>query len=309
MISIPPYLAPGDTIGVVCPAGFMPADKSATCIEVLQQWGYRVKVGKTVGHQFHYFSGTDAERIADLQEMLDDDSVKAILCARGGYGLSRIIDTLDFMQFERQPKWVIGFSDVTVLHAHIHEQLKIATLHAPMAGAFNEGGHENEFVQSLRTALAGQPGDYSCAVHPFNNIGTAKGQLIGGNLSLIAHLVGSRSSFNTRRKILFLEDIGEYIYNIDRMMIQLKRSGMLEGLAGLIIGGFTELKDTLFPFGQEVESILHDHVKNHDYPICFGFPVSHERANYALKEGLEHTLVVGHQKVNLAESTIIKSAI
>lgn len=302
MIRVPSYLSPGDTIGVVCPAGFMPADKSATCLSVLQSWGYRVKVGKTVGHQFHYFSGTDAERTADLQEMLDDVSVKAILCARGGYGLSRIIDALDFTIFEQHPKWLVGFSDVTILHAHIHEQLKIATLHAPMAGAFNEGGYENEFVQSLKAALAGKPGDYSCAVHPFNKTGIAKGQLIGGNLSLIAHLVGSRSSFHTKGKILFIEDIGEYIYNIDRMMIQLKRSGMLDGLAGLIIGGFTELKDTLFPFGQEADEILRDHVRPFDYPVCFGFPVSHAKANYALKEGVEYELRVGTGKVTLTEN-------
>jgi muramoyltetrapeptide carboxypeptidase len=301
MIKVPAYLKKGDTIGIVCPSGFMPREKAATCIDVLQQWGYKVVIGKTLGSQFHYFSGTDAERLADLQWMVDDASVKAILCGRGGYGMSRIIDQLDFKQFKKNPKWLIGFSDITVLHAHVYRKLNIATLHAPMAAAFNDGEYEKEFVQSLRKALKGTASNYSCAPHSLNRNGKAEGELIGGNLSLVAHLLGSESSFQTKGKILFLEDVGEYIYNVDRMMIQLKRAGMLEQLSGLMIGGFTEMKDTTTPFGTDVLSAIHAHIKEYNYPVCFDFPVSHEKNNYALKVGVKHQLTVSKNKTVLKE--------
>ncbi|MDE3235952.1 MAG: LD-carboxypeptidase [Bacteroidota bacterium] len=301
MITIPPYLKKGDTIAIVCPSGYMPFEKAKTCIEVLQQWGYKVKIGKTLGSQFHYFSGTDDERLQDLQEMLDDNMVNAVLCARGGYGLSRIIDAIDFKKFKKKPKWIIGFSDITLLHAHIYQKLKIATLHAPMAAAFNDGGSENEFVQSLKKALRGVSAKYACDVHVLNRSGKASGALVGGNLSLLAHSIGSVSAYQTKNAILFLEDVGEYIYNVDRMMIQLKRSGMLQNLAGLIIGGFTEMKDTVIPFGEEVLSVIHHHVKEYAYPVCFDFPVSHATNNYALKIGVEYELNVGSKKVELKE--------
>jgi muramoyltetrapeptide carboxypeptidase len=299
MVTIPPYLKKGDTIGIVCPSGFMPYEKAATCIEVLQQWGYKIKTGKTLGSRFHYFSGTDKERLQDLQNMMDDAEVKAVLCGRGGYGMSRIIDELDFKKFRKNPKWLIGFSDITVLHAHVYRQFNIATLHAPMAAAFNDGEFEKEYVQSLRKALKGTAANYNCAPHSLNRNGKAEGELVGGNLSLVAHLVGSRSSFNTKGKILFLEDVGEYIYNVDRMMIQLKRNGMLNDLAGLIIGGFTEMKDTVAPFGTDVLTTIHSHIKEYAYPVCFDFPVSHDKNNYALKVGVKHELTITKTKVNL----------
>ncbi len=301
MIKIPPYLQKGDTIGIVCPAGFMPYERAATCIEVLQQWGYEVKVGQTLGNQFHYFAGTDAERAADLQAMLDDTTIKAILCGRGGYGLSRIIDVLDFARFKKNPKWIIGFSDVTILHAHLSNHLKIASLHAPMAAAFNDGAYEEIFVQSLRKALEGTLADYDCLPHTLNREGVAEGELTGGNLSIVAHLVGSVSCLNTKGRILFLEDVGEYLYNIDRMLIQLKRSGMLDNLAGLIIGGFTDMKDTLIPYGKEVHTIIREHVQAYTYPVCFDFPVSHGKRNYALKPGVKHRLTVSKKKTTLKE--------
>jgi muramoyltetrapeptide carboxypeptidase len=301
MATLPPYLKKGDTIAVVCPSGFMPYEKAATCINVLQQWGYKVKTGKTLGGQFHYFSGTDEERLQDLQTMMDDPDVNAILFGRGGYGMSRIIDQVDFKKFRKSPKWLIGFSDITVLHAHIYRQFNIATLHAPMAAAFNDGESDNEFIQSLRKALKGSAANYSCAPHKLNRNGKTEGELVGGNLSLVAHIIGSRSSFNTKGKILFLEDVGEYIYNIDRMMIQLKRNGMLDGLAGLIVGGFTEIKDTITPFGSDAQEVIHSHIKEFSYPVCFDFPVSHDKNNYALKVGVKHGLVVGKVKTTLKE--------
>ncbi len=299
---IPPYLKQGDTIGIVCPAGYMPSEKAQTCIEVLQQWGFKVKTGKTLGNQFHYFSGTDEERLQDLQQMLDDAEVKAILCGRGGYGLSRMIDHINFKKFEKHPKWIIGFSDITILHAHIVQNYKIATLHAPMAAAFNDEGYNNQYVQSLRTALTGEPAKYSHLPHAFNTTGECEGRLVGGNLALVAHLVGSSSIYNTKNKILFLEDVGEYVYNVDRMMIQLKRSGMFEKLAGCIIGGFTDMKDTTTPFGQDVYDVIKFHLKDYDYPVCFQFPVSHEKENYALKVGVKYQLQVTANAVLLNES-------
>ncbi|HRH61107.1 MAG TPA: LD-carboxypeptidase, partial [Chitinophagaceae bacterium] len=268
----PPYLQKGDTIGMICPSGFMKVGKAKTCIETLQQWGYKVKVGKTLGNQFHYFSGTDDERLNDLQQMLNDDEVKAVFCARGGYGMSRIIDRIDFRRFRKNPKWIIGFSDITLLHAHVYSKFHIVSLHAPMASAFNDDGAKNEFVLSLKNALGGKNANYNCAAHALNRNGKATGKLIGGNLSLLAHSIGSASEIKTAKHILFLEDVGEYLYNVDRMMLQLKRSGKLDKLAGLIIGGFTEMKDTTIPFGQEVSEIIFDKVREYDYPVCFDFP-------------------------------------
>jgi len=302
MIKIPPYLKKGDTIGLVCPAGFMPVERISECIRVLNEdWGFTTKVGSTIGKQYHYFSGTDEERIEDFQHMLDDDTVKAILCARGGYGLSRIIDKIDFRKFKSNPKWIIGFSDITVLHSHIYRNYGISTLHAPMANAFNDDGYKNEFVQSLRHALEGKKIKYQVPQHEFNRKGEAIGELVGGNLALLAHLVGTDSDVKTKGRILFLEDVGEYLYNIDRMMYQLKRSGKLDKLAGLVIGGFTDMKDTEKPFGQTVFEIIRDAIAEYDYPVCFDFPVSHGERNYALKVGAGYKLKVGKTKVVLEE--------
>ena len=301
MIKQPPYLKKGDTIGIVCPAGYMPAAKAQTCIATLQQWGFKVKVGKTLGNRFNYFSGTDEERLDDLQQMLDDKNVQAILCGRGGYGLSRIIDKINFAAFKKNPKWIIGYSDITVLHAHLYTKLKTASLHSPMAAAFNDGGAKTEFVQSLKKAVTGKKTSYTCAPHHLNRKGIAEGELIGGNLALVCHLIGSADEFDTRNKILFLEDVGEYIYNIDRMFMQLKRTGKLDKLAGLIIGGFTDLKDTTIPFGQNVYDLIFDKVAEYNYPVCFDFPVSHSEKNYALKVGVMHALNAGKANTKLVE--------
>jgi muramoyltetrapeptide carboxypeptidase len=299
---LPPYLQPNDTIAITCPAGYLPLEKAVTCIETLQAWGYRVQVGATLGAPSeNYFSGTDDQRLAELQQMLDNPEIKAILCGRGGYGLTRIIDRIDLSRFKKEPKWIIGFSDITVLHTHIWSGHKIATLHAPMASAFNDGGADNEYVRSLRQALSGKTSTYSCLPHPFNRPGKVTGRLVGGNLSLLAHLTGTPSDIKTKGKILFLEDVGEYRYNIDRMFYQLKRSGKLDRLAGLILGGFTEIKDTTRPFGATVEEIIRDIVAEYDYPVCFGFPVSHEKENYALKIGVRHTLDVGPHQTSLTD--------
>lgn len=310
---IPPYLKKNDTIGLLCPAGYMSLEKVNACIETLQRWGFRVKVGKTVGGgSSNYFSGPDNERLAELQDMMDDQNIRAILCARGGYGTGRIIEQVNFKKFTKHPKWIIGFSDITVLLSHLWSNYRIASLHAPMAAAFNDepgsGNSEedkNKYVQSLNYALTGEHSNYTAEGHPFNRGGSARGRLIGGNLSLLAHLTGTSSAINTKNKILFIEDIGEYIYNVDRMMHQLQRSGALHRLAGLIVGKFSDMKDTERPFGQTTEEVIRDRVSKYDYPVCFNFPVSHETENFALKVGVVHTLTV-NGNVSLKESASSK---
>ncbi|MGB4843815.1 MAG: LD-carboxypeptidase [Ferruginibacter sp.] len=300
MIKIPPYLKKGDTIGITCPAGYMVAEKAQTCINTLQSWGFEVMVGKTLGSKSKtYFSGTDEQRRDEMQAMLDDENINAILCGRGGYGIGRIIDQLDFTKFKKKPKWIIGFSDVTVLHSHLFKKVKVASLHSPMAAAFNDG--ENEYIRSFQNAIKGKKAKYSCKPHPLNKNGMATGQLVGGNLSLLAHLTGTPDDINTQNKILFIEDIGEQLYNVDRMLYQLKRSGKLKSLAGLIIGGFTDMEDTERPFGKKINAVINDIIAEYNYPVCFGFPVSHNKENYALKVGVEYTLKITKTKTLLTE--------
>jgi muramoyltetrapeptide carboxypeptidase len=303
MIKTPPYLKKGDTIGIVCPAGYMAMEKVTECIRVLQEeWGYKVKVGKTVGsNSSNYFSGSDEERLEDFQAMLDDDDVHAVLCARGGYGMGRIIDNVSFKKFKRQPKWIIGYSDITILHTHLYSNYYISSLHAPMAAAFNDGGSTSPYVQSLKNALEGKWARYSCEPNDLNRTGEAIGELVGGNLALLSHIVGTDSDIKARGRILFIEDVGEYLYNIDRMLYQLKRSGKLAKIAGLIVGGFTDMKDTDRPFGKPIYELINDVVKEYNYPVCFGFPVSHGKENYALKIGAGYKLKVGKTKVLLEE--------
>lgn len=303
-MKIPPYLQKGDTIGIVAPAGYMAPEKMQACIETLDHWGFTVEMGTTTHSQSsNYFSGTDEERLTDLQAMMDNKNIKAILCARGGYGLSRIIDQLSFKAFKKDPKWIIGFSDITVLQAHLVSQYEIASLHAPMAAAFNEDPEQNPYVRSVCQALLGESLEYGCSAHAFNRTGTATAPLVGGNLCMLAHLVGSDSDVKTKNRILFLEDVGEYLYNIDRMMLQLKRAGKLNRLAGLVVGGFTDLKDTDRPYGKAVYDIIQEHVAEYDYPVCFGFPVSHNKENFALKIGAEYKLEVKADHVTLCDQS------
>ena len=295
---IPPALKKNDTIGIVCPSGFMEKTKAATCIETLMQWGFQVKIGKTLGQQFHYFSGTDEERIADFQSMIDDDKIHAILCGRGGYGLSRIIDKIDFRPLKKNPKWIIGYSDITLLHCHLNKKLKIASLHAPMAAAFNDGA-DTVYIQSLRNALLCKKSNYRIENHPFNHSGKAEGELIGGNLSLLVNAIGTPSDPNMKDKILFIEEVGEYIYTADRMVQQLKRAGWLKQLKGLLIGSFSEMKDTTIPFGQTIYEVISDAVAEYHFPIGFNFPVGHTPENFAMKCGVKHSLTIDKQGITL----------
>ena len=299
-IKAPGFLQKGDIIGITCPAGYLEPAKAKQCIQTLQQWGFEVWVGNTLkGKSKNYFSATDEERTNELQAMLDAPEIKAILCGRGGYGISRIIDRLDFKQFKKHPKWLIGFSDITLLHCHIHQQCKITSIHAPMASAFNEG--KNKYLVSLHDSLIGKLHSYEIKKHRMNRVGKAEGLLVGGNLSLIVHTIGSPSELKTKNKILFIEDIGEHIYQIDRMMMQLKRSGLLKNLAGLVVGHFSDTKDTARPFGKTVCQLIAEHVSEYSFPVCFGFPVGHEKENLALKIGATYTLKVEKNKVKISE--------
>jgi muramoyltetrapeptide carboxypeptidase len=280
----------------------MHAEKAAACIRSLQDWGYEVMIGKTLGSQSeNYFSGTDEERTDELQAMLDDKSIHAILFGRGGYGMGRIIDKLDLTKFKKNPKWLIGFSDITLLHCHLLSKLKMASIHGPMAAAFNNREQFDEYPGSLRNLLQGEKATYSCAPHEFNKPGKASGILAGGNLALLAHVTGTPSDLETKNRILFIEDTGEYLYNVDRMLYQLKRSGKFDKLAGLVIGGFTDMKDTERPFGKTLTQVIREVTDEYDFPVCFNFPVSHGKENVALKIGATYQLKISDKKTILKE--------
>lgn len=296
-LKIPPYLVPGDSIGITCPAGYITAEQIAPSVLQMESWGLNVVIGATVGARDHSFGGTDQERLSDLQQMLDDPNIKAIMCARGGYGAVRIVDQLNFKAFRARPKWLIGFSDITILHCHINSNYRVATIHSKMCNSFPDDWALAEPIQistinSIAQALKGEQMSYTAAYNNANRMGTAYGELIGGNLRCIENIAGSDSEIETDGKILFVEDTGEYLYSIDRMFFNLKRSGKLANLRGLIIGGFKLRADEDDSFGQSLSDIVLQKVAEYDYPVCFDFPVGHQKANFALKCGVKHRLEV-----------------
>lgn len=291
----PEFLKKGDKIGIVACARKISKEELQPAIDILQNWGLEVVLGKNVFNAEHQFSGTDEERAADLQSMLDDTSIKAVISARGGYGTVRIIDKLNFSTFKKHPKWIIGYSDITVLHSHIHN-MGIQTLHATMPINFKVN---EEATETLRKSLFGEKIHYSFEPHALNKNGKAEGILVGGNLSLLYALCGSNSDIDTKGKILFIEDLDEYLYHIDRMMMNLKRSGKLSGLTGLIVGGMSDMKDNAVPFGKTAEAIILDAVKEYNYPVCFHFPCGHIDRNLAIILGkkVELTLENGYSEI------------
>ena len=281
----PTYLKKGDTIMIVAPAGFVPdSTEIEPGIALAKSWGLEVIVGNNAFKKHNHFAGTDAERQSDLQYALDNINIKAIWCSRGGYGTVRIIDQIDFTAFEQHPKWVVGFSDITTLHSTIHN-LGIATIHATMPGGMKRASDEAK--QTLYKALFGYSYDLEIPTNPLNKMGNAKGVLIGGNLSILNSMIGSFSEVNMNGKILFIEDVGEDLYRVDRMMYTLKRTGALKNLKGLIVGDFDYdvEKDTLF--GGTHREIILNVVKDYNFPVLFDFPAGHVRDNRALIFGKE----------------------
>ncbi len=307
-VTTPPYLKPGDAVGICCPAGFITAEEIKPALLKLNEWGFNSRVGETIGKKDFTFGGTDDERLKDLQQMLDDKAIKAILFARGGYGGVRIIDRLDFKKFKRDPKWIIGFSDATVFHSHLNENYRIASIHSKMCNSFpadwnNAEPAQKETIEAIYKCLRGEKMKYLFAPNEKNKTGLAVGELIGGNLKTLESLAGSASDIHTKDKILFVEDTGEYLYSIDRMFWNLKRSGKLDKLKGLIIGGFKiKPDDAGEAFGKTLEEIVLEKVSEYRYPVCFDFPVGHQKNNFALKCGITHTLGVHLNECRLSEA-------
>jgi len=297
----PPSLQKGDTVMILAPAGIM-KDTTAVkqAVELLNNWGLNAKLGKNLFAQNFHFAGTDKERLSDFQNALDDENIKAIWCARGGYGAIRIIDAIDFTKFKENPKWIIGFSDITVFHNEINN-MGIQTMHALMPITYKPDNDEQRQAQkSFKKALFGKRIKYRIAESDYNREGVAEGKVVGGNLSLVYSMLGSTSQIDMQGKILFLEEVGEALYHIDRMMISLKRAGYFENCKGLVIGGISDIKPNSTPFGMTYEEIILDAVKNYDFPVSFDVPVGHIRDNRTLLLGREIILKVK------ASKTVIK---
>ncbi len=294
-----PYLKQSSIIGITCPASAVAIEKINAAKVIFEKKGFKVKLGNTCGTSFNYFSGTDEQRCEDLQSMLNDPTVDAIIMGRGGYGMSRIIDKLDFTLFKQNPKWICGFSDIIVLQSHLQANFNMPSLHSPMCGAFREDTLNADHISLFFKAVMGEQLSYNLPPSSYNRVGEANAILTGGNLAILAHLTGSVSEVNMDGKILFIEDIGEHFYHIDRMMLNLKHAGKLDKLKGLIVGYFTDIEDTERPFGQTIEQIILDKVKEYNYPVCFNFPAGHEEANYTFTLGMHHKLVVDEKGVQL----------
>ena len=304
---IPPYLKKGDTIGITCPAGFITMEDIQPAVNKMKEWGFEIKIGDTVAKKDFTFGGKDAERLKDLQQMLDDNTIKAIMCARGGYGAVRIIDDIDLKKFNKHPKWIIGFSDITVIHSHINRNSRIASLHSKMCNSFPSDWSQAEplqieSIESIKKCLMGEKMNYLLPPGANNKTGLADGELVGGNLKTLESLAGSKSDISTKEKILFVEDTGEYLYSIDRMFWNLKRTGKLSHLKGLIIGGFKPKKDDIGEeFGKTLEEIVLEKVTEYKYPVYFDFPVGHQKNNFALKCGVAYRLAVHLNECRLSE--------
>jgi len=286
---IPDFLKPGDNVAVVATAKKVNRENTLKGIEILKSWKLNVVLGKNIFNSYHQFAGTDAERIADFQEMINDPEIKAIFAARGGYGSTRIIDQIDFGPLKENPKWICGFSDITAIHLHLNK-LGICGIHSPMPSFFYS--MKKKQLHWLRELIFGEHKKLSIDHHALNKPGQVSAKLIGGNLSLICHTIGTLSEIETNGNILFIEDVGEKLYHLDRMMIQLNRAGFLKNLAGLIVCQFTEMEDDGESFGFNANEIIHAHVEGYNYPVAFNFPIGHIKENYAVPVGMEVYLEV-----------------
>lgn len=298
----PDFLKPDDRIAVVAPAGKVVREKVEAGISLLRQVGFAVVEGQNLYGSCHSFSGTDDERLSDLQLAFDDPSVKAILFARGGYGTTRLLERLDFSRFAQNPKWIVGFSDITALH-NVCASLGIPSVHAPMAASYaDDNGRPTRDFLILTDTLKGQNVNYQVPPQPENRSGVAISQLAGGNMALIYSLMGTKYDLETDGKILFIEDVGEYLYQIDRTMASLRLSGKLAKLTGIVIGHFSDLKDNAEPFGMSLREIVLHATRGYDFPVCFGFPAGHEAPNYPIVLGRRYRLEVSAEGVILEKA-------
>lgn len=291
----PIYLKKGDKIAIVSPARKISPAEAETAINIFTSWGLEVVKGDHLYDSYNQFAGSDEQRRSDFQMMLDDESIRAIICSRGGYGTVRIIDGLDFTRFLQSPKWVVGYSDETVLHSHIHKHFGVETMHAVMLVNFKDKREGDLSLISLEKALFGEELVYKIPSEQYNRKGNCKGPLVGGNLSILYSLNNTGSDIKTNGKILFIEDLDEYLYHIDRMMMNLRRSGKLEGLAGLIVGAMNKMHDNDVPFNKTAYEIIAEAVEDYLYPVCYNFPAGHIEDNRALILGREVTLDVNEE--------------
>lgn len=293
----PPNLKKGDKIGLIAPSRMITRDQMNAAYEIFADWGLDVVSGKNLFSQSGYFAGTDEDRKIDLQQMINDPEIKAIFCARGGYGLSRIIDSVDLDSLTSHPKWVIGFSDITALHLKLFTT-GIESIHGLMPVQFGYEGVQ-ESLKSLENLLFKESMQYEFGTSLMNKEGKVQGKLIGGNLSLIVDSLGTSTEIKTVDKILYIEEIDEFYYKIDRMFNQLRRAGKFVDVKGIIIGQFSDLKDTQIPFGQSLEQIVLHHLADVQCPIAFGIPFGHESHNLAIPNGRLAHLEVSRQRVRL----------
>lgn len=292
----PPYLQKGDTIAIVATARKHLVKSMQPTIDLLHSWGLEVVIGNSIGLDFNQLSGTDEQRTADLQQQLDNPNIKAIWCARGGYGTVRLIDQLDFTKFKQQPKWLVGFSDVTVLHNHLNT-MGYQSIHGIMPISLARA--TPDAVESLRKALFGESLEYHLPLEDRNRFGTARAQLVGGNLSILYSLLGSSSAIDCTDKILYIEDLDEYLYHIDRMMMNLKRNGCLESLKGIIVGSMTDMKDNDIPWGKNALEIVQEITQSYAIPVVYNFPAGHIQDNRALILGRTVQLEVNEKGTTL----------
>ena len=295
-MTTPKYLKRGDIVAIVATARKIDESTLQPAIKLLESWGLKVVLGKTIGREENQLAGADWYRATDFQEMIDNPEIKAIWAAKGGYGTVRIVDRVDFKNFKNNPKWIIGFSDVTVMHSHLNN-MDIETIHGMMALSTRTA--TNQATESLRKALFGEGLSYKVAPHAFNRFGKASGEIIGGNLSVLYSILGSESDTNYDGKILFIEDLDEYLYHIDRMMMNLKRSGKLAGIKGLIIGGMTSMNDNDVPWGKDSFEIIRDIVKDYKFPVIYDFPAGHIKDNRALILGRNVSIDVTSNGANV----------
>jgi muramoyltetrapeptide carboxypeptidase len=293
----PTYLQKNDTVAIVSTARKISLKEIEPAINLLKNWGLKVVIGDTIGFEENQFAGTDAQRISDFQKMLDTPNIKAIWCARGGYGTVRIIDALDFTEFKKHPKWVIGYSDITVLHSHIHN-FGIESLHATMP--INVSKNSEKSLASLKKCLFSNAISYEISTSKDSKIGNSSGFLVGGNLSILFSVLGSPSDIDTGGKIVFIEDLDEHLYHIDRMFMNLKRNGYFNNLKGLIVGGMSDMNDNTIPFGKTAKEIIIDAVSEFDFPVVFDFPAGHINDNRALILGRKIKLTVGENLSTLS---------